>query len=378
MKLVELTGARTALWVAVAQGRRRSSASCRSTARTFGPSGQAIELLRGFADQAVIAIENARLSTELRARTDELARSVDELQALGEVSQAVNSTLDLQTVLTTIVTNSVQLSQTDAGAIYVFRRATRRFRLRATFGMDEELIAAIRGQQHPSRRPPGSASAARAARRCRSPICAEEPATPITDIILEAGFRALLVMPLLRPDAHRRRARRAPARARRIPARHASICSQTFAAQSVIAIQNARLFSEIEEKSRELAVASQHKSQFLANMSHELRTPLNAILGYTELILDDIYGAAPPRMRERAGARPDQRQASARPHQRRARPLQDRGRPARARARPTTRSRTCVQSVYVAVEPLARDKKLALASSTCRRTCRPATATSGG
>ncbi len=72
----------------------------------------------------------------------------------------------------------------------------------------------------------------------------------------------------------------------------------TFADQAVIAIENARLFHEIQEKSRELAVASQHKSQFLANMSHELRTPLNAILGYTELMLDDIYGTTPPKMRE--------------------------------------------------------------------------------
>ena len=87
---------------------------------------------------------------------------------------------------------------------------------------------------------------------------------------------------------------------------------QTFAAQSVLAIQNARLFHEIEDKGRELEVASQHKSQFLANMSHELRTPLNAILGYTELILDEIYGEAPEKMRERAGARADQRQAPAR------------------------------------------------------------------
>src|SRR5204863_389732 len=72
---------------------------------------------------------------------------------------------------------------------------------------------------------------------------------------------------------------------------------QTFAAQSVLAIQNARLFSEIGEKSQQLEIASQHKSQFLANMSHELRTPLNAILGYTELILDNIYGETPQKMR---------------------------------------------------------------------------------
>ena len=75
-----------------------------------------------------------------------------------------------------------------------------------------------------------------------------------------------------------------------------SICCTTFATQSVLAIQNARLFLEIEEKGRQLADASKHKSQFLANMSHELRTPMNAILGYTELILDGIYGEPSEKM----------------------------------------------------------------------------------
>ena len=85
-----------------------------------------IELVKNFAAQAVIAIENARLLNELRQRTDELGRSVGELRALGEVSQAVNSTLDLETVLSTIVAKAVQLSGTEAGAIYVFDdRATR-------------------------------------------------------------------------------------------------------------------------------------------------------------------------------------------------------------------------------------------------------------
>jgi signal transduction histidine kinase len=72
----------------------------------------------------------------------------------------------------------------------------------------------------------------------------------------------------------------------------------SFASQSALAIQNARLYKEIDEKSRQIELASQHKSQFLANMSHELRTPLNAILGYTELILDELYGTPTQRMRE--------------------------------------------------------------------------------
>ncbi len=106
-----------------------------------------IALVETFADQAAIAIENVRLLDELRHRTDELGRSVDELRALGEVSQAVNSTLDLETVLSTIVANAVQLSGTEAGAIYVFDEVQREFHLRATYGMDQELIDALTRQR---------------------------------------------------------------------------------------------------------------------------------------------------------------------------------------------------------------------------------------
>ena len=113
----------------------------RQEARPF--TDKQIELVTNFAAQAVIAIENVRLLNELRARTDDLARSVGELQALGEVSQAVNSTLDLEQVLTTIVQRAVQLSRTDAGAIYVFDEARNEFKLRATYGMSEAMIVAI-------------------------------------------------------------------------------------------------------------------------------------------------------------------------------------------------------------------------------------------
>ena len=108
---------------------------------------------------------------------------------------------------------------------------------------------------------------------------------------------------------------------------------ETFAAQSVLAIQNAKLFREIEEKGRELEAASRHKSQFLANMSHELRTPLNSVLGFTELLVDGIYGELPDKAKTTRRARAGKRPSPARAHQRRARSFQDRSRPAHAGAR---------------------------------------------
>jgi signal transduction histidine kinase len=190
----------------------------------------------------------------------------------------------------------VQLSDTEAGAIYVYDDEQQQFRLRATQGESQELIDAIVEREDDL----GDTSIGEAA-QTRAPVqvanLSQEPHSPIMDIILAAGFRAALVVPLLRPD----RVLGALVVRRRQPGEFPKATVdllQTFAAQSVLAIQNARLFSEIEEKSRQLAAASQHKSQFLANMSHELRTPLNAILGYTELIIDQIYGDVPDKMRD--------------------------------------------------------------------------------
>ena len=225
-----------------------------------------------------------RLLNELRARTTELARSVEELRAFGAVSQAINSSLDLETVLDTIVAKATQISGTEAGAIYVLDEQQREFQLRATFGMSEELIAAVRNMHAEISEAVGLLTEAH--EPSQQADLRVLPATPLNDTILRAGYRARLVVPLMRfgnvVGALIVR-RKAPGE---FPANTVDLL-QTFAAQSALAIQNARLFSEIGEKSHQLQVASQHKSQFLANMSHELRTPLNAVIGVTEMLLED-------------------------------------------------------------------------------------------
>ena len=284
-------GARTVLFVPMLKENELIGAITiyRQEVRPF--TEKQIELVNNFGQQAVIAIENVRLLNELRARTTELAQSVEELRALGEVSQAVNASLDLDEVLSAIVTKAVQLSGTDAGAIYDYDEARGEFGLRSTYGMDEGLIAEIR-ERHIRIGDAGIGQAAVQRVPVQIADVRSEPASEVLDVVVRAGYRALLIIPLLGADQIVGALvvrRKAPGEF----SKNTVNLLQTFAAQSVLAIQNARLFSEIGEKSRQLEIASQHKSQFLANMSHELRTPLNAILGYTELILDGIYGAMP-------------------------------------------------------------------------------------
>jgi signal transduction histidine kinase/HAMP domain-containing protein len=218
---------------------------------------------------------HAKLEHRVEERTRDLARSLEELRALDEVSQAVNSTLDLQSVITTIVAKAVELSGAEAGAIYVFDVARAVFTLSATHGTYDETSAGANQQaigidgtllgQAATRREPLHIE----------DVTHEEP-TSVPEIFTRAGYKALLVIPLLWSDrivgalvVQRRSAGRFGA--------STVTLLRTFAAHSVLAIQNARLFSELQEQGRQLTDANEQKSRFLAAASHDLRQPLHAL-----------------------------------------------------------------------------------------------------
>jgi len=241
-----------------------------------------IRLVETFADQAVIAIENARLFEELQAR-------VGELQALGEVGEAISSSLDLQEVLTRILTQATRLAGADGGTIFELDEPSGEFVHRASYGMPDEIIAILENQGRPNLR--GDSPLARAARSgtvYQVPDWQSEPvaSSPRNAALLRAGFRANLAIPLVRDQ----RCVGMLVIRRKTPGAFPQTIVDlllTFASQSVLAIENARLFQEVQEKGQALEVASRHKSQFLANMSHELRTPLNAIIGYSEMLQEE-------------------------------------------------------------------------------------------
>jgi GAF domain-containing protein len=288
-----------------------------------------IELVRTFADQAVIALENARLLGELQARTDELTRSVAELQALEEVLRAVNSSLDLDTVLATIISRAAQLSQADEGTIYEFDETEEVFVPKSAFGMSAERVEALRERKVRL----GETHLGRAAVE-RAPVHVDDVqrdstlSGPDRGGLLE-GIHAVLAVPLLREDkvvgglVIRRRT--VGGFAPTIPT-----LLQTFAGQAVLAIENARLFQELgrrgEEARRahaaaEAALADLRRAQdrliqsekmaslgqLTAGIAHEIKNPLNFVNNFAGLsveLLEELKETARPAI---AGLADDER-----------------------------------------------------------------------
>ena len=277
----------------------------KSSSDEIGTLARHLDDMRGAIKQLFSELSESKLKLEeysrtlekkVEIRTKELARSVEELKALGEVSQVVSSTLDLEKVLTNIVRHAVQLSEADAGTIYEFDKTAQIFIPQINHSVSAEIIEVLRDSKLRvgDRTVIGQAAEKRSPQQV--PDLAEIPEYPIPSI-RNAGYRSLLALPLLREEkligglvVRRKQPGEFPPPVVNM--------LQTFAAQSVVAIHNAQLFREIEDKSQEIQIANKHKSEFLANMSHELRTPLNAILGYTELIIDNIYGEMPEKIRE--------------------------------------------------------------------------------
>jgi GAF domain-containing protein len=265
-----------------------SLAVLRAEVRPF--TNTEVALLQTFADQAVIAIENVRLFKELKDRTAALGRSVEQLTALGEVGRAVSSTLDLETVLTTIVSRAVQLSGLDGGVVFEYEEGAEEFVQRVATETGGARAAARRGARFRK----GQGVLGRTAitlEPAQVPDITVPGAyeSPRRDNLIESGIRAILAVPMVREGQLIGGLVVSRNRPGQFPTETIDLL-RTFATQSALAIQNARLYQEIEDKSRQLEAASRHKSEFLANMSHELRTPLNAVIGFSEVLLQRMFG----------------------------------------------------------------------------------------
>ena len=296
-QMIEALGTRSQVTVPMLRAGEPIGAMTIGWAEPDGFGEQQIALLQTFANQAVIAIENVRLFKELEARNSDLTETLEQQTATAEILRVISSSqTDVQPVFETIAENSLRLC--DATFSTVFRFDGELVHLEALRNTTPEGADAIRNAfpMPPSR---GGASA-----RCiltRSVVhisdVREDPDYVLLGLAETNKFRSILSVPMLRDGNPIGAITVAAPRAVPFPDKQVEVL-KTFADQAVIAVENTRLFNEIQDKTHQLEVANRHKSEFLANMSHELRTPLNAVIGFSEVLLERMFGEVNPKQEE--------------------------------------------------------------------------------